>query len=165
MIFVWGEYHWWPKRIAFRNDYCLSCAAERRSIRIRAFLVLHVFGIPILPAGFYKNWKCTVCSRDPHVNPEPWRLFKWLGLYTLIVFACLLWGVPDLVPGSRFVLIGSLAGATLMSVHLLLTRKDPFLQERLAAIPPATDIICPFCGTPMNGGSQWSCPACGVVRC
>ena len=133
MIVVYGEYHWWPKRIAFRNDYCLSCAAERRSIRIRAFLVLHVFGIPILPAGFYKNWRCSVCSRDPHMNPKPSRLFKWLGLYTLIVFALMLWAVPDLVPGSRLVLIGSLMGATLMFLHLLLTRKDPCDCPNLAS--------------------------------
>jgi rubrerythrin len=40
------------------------------------------------------------------------------------------------------------------------------LKERLASIPPAADVVCPFCATPLicGNGTSWSCPACNAVR-
>ena len=80
MLIVRGSYHFWPKRVAFRNDYCLRCQAPRRSIAIRTFDVRHLFWIPILPVGFWKRWQCEVCGQAPHIYPKVRRFFKWVGL-------------------------------------------------------------------------------------
>jgi len=170
MFIVYGAYHFWPKRVAFRNDYCLACQAPRRSIAVRTFDVGHIFWIPILPVGYWKHWKCAVCGRDPHVNPKTRRSFQWAGLFCLIAVSVVFWAVPgdpDFGVGTWVFRIVAPAGAILLLVHLLRTPREPSLRERLAAIPPAADAICPFCSTPLvtGTGTRWSCPACNAVRC
>jgi hypothetical protein len=49
MILVHGFYRFKPKRVAFRNDFCLACAKAVRAFQVRTFDVLHVFWIPLLP--------------------------------------------------------------------------------------------------------------------
>jgi len=167
MFVVHGVYHWWPKRVGFRNDYCLTCGAERRAICIRTFDVGHVFWVPILPVGFWKHWLCSVCGKDPHVFPRTRRSFKWAGLIALVFFSVVFWAAPvspDFVTGSWFFRLGAPIAALLSLVHLLRTDKDPSLKEKLSAIVPASETICPFCATPMVGGARWSCPVCRVVR-
>ena len=167
MFIIHGAYHWLPKRVAFRNDYCLSCEAPRRSIRIRTLDVGHIFWIPVLPVGFWKRWLCTVCGRNPHENPQTRRSFKWAGLVVLILITVALWAEPvppDFVIGGWIIRFGAPLAAALTLRHLLRTPKDPSLKERLSTIQPATETICPFCNTQLLLATQWSCPACGVVR-
>jgi hypothetical protein len=167
MFIVTGAYHWWPKPVGFRNDFCLTCNAERRSVRIRTFDAGHIFWIPVLPVGFWKHWNCVVCGRDPHTSPRTRPFLKWVGFVILILFAILSWTEP-VTPGDEAVSwafrIGAPLGAILLMAHLLSTPKEPSLKERLAAIRPAADTVCPFCSSPMIGGLRWSCPACGAVR-
>jgi len=164
-----GVYRFRPKRIAFRNDYCLSCRQAHRSVQIRSFDVVNIFWIPLLPLGFWKRWICTVCGRRPDVNVKTRRSFKWAGLFILLLFAVVSWAAPippDFTAGSWAMRIVSPLGAILLLVHLLRSSKDPSRKERLAAIPPATDTVCPFCGSNLLSlASQCSCPVCGVVRC
>jgi len=165
---VWGVYHFRPKRLAFRNDYCLSCAAGRRAAQIRTFDAVHIFWIPLLPLGFWKRWVCTACGREPHVNPKTRRGFKWAGVFILLLFSAVSWAMPvtpDFVVGSWIFRIAAPVGAILTLVHLLRTKKEPSLMARLATIEPADDTVCPFCGAQLLMlGSQCSCPVCGVVR-
>jgi hypothetical protein len=105
---LYGSYHFWPKKFGFRDDYCLGCQAPRRSIAIRTLDVGHPFWIPILPVGFWKQWKCSMCHRGPHANTRTRRSFKWIGVVGLILIALAFWttlsiqtrrpftGVPDL---------------------------------------------------------------------
>ena len=51
MILIHGVYHWRPTPVAFRNDYCIPCRAERTSIQVRTIDVLHLFWVPLLPLG------------------------------------------------------------------------------------------------------------------
>ena len=51
MFVIHGAYHFWPKRVAFRNDYCFTCGQACRAVAIRTFDVGHIFWIPILPVG------------------------------------------------------------------------------------------------------------------
>jgi len=167
MLIISGVYRWWPKRVAFRNDYCLTCGAERRSVCIRTFDAGHIFWIPILPVGFWKHWFCTVCGRNPHVLPRTQHSFKWVGLIVLTFLSVLFWAAPvtpDFVVGTWIFRLGALVAAALLLLHLLRTDKDPSLKEKLATVQPAADTICPYCGTPLIGGVHWSCPGCGVVR-
>ena len=56
MLLVNGLYHFRPTRVAFRNDFCMSCHLPRRSVQIRTFDVWHLFRIPILPLGFPRRY-------------------------------------------------------------------------------------------------------------
>ncbi len=168
MLVIHGAYHFWPKRVAFRNDYCLGCQAPRRSIAVRTFDVGHIYWIPILPVGFWKHWKCSMCGRDPHVSGKTRRPFLWAGLVCLVALSLLIWTVP---PESDMTFLWVLrlvvpAGAIALLLRLLLVPKEPSLKQRLAGIPPATDSACPFCSTSLfpDHSGRWACPACGSVR-
>jgi hypothetical protein len=177
MLLIHGVYHFWPKKVGFRNDYCLSCETPRRSIAVRTFDVGHIFWVPLVPVGFWKHWSCTACRRDPHANPKTRRWFKWIGLVCLVLLGVMFWGAPE-NPDFGLLLwilrIAPLAGAVALLIHLLQTPKDPSLRERLAAIPPTQDSACFFCSTQLTpagiaagiaaGSSRWSCPACGAER-
>jgi hypothetical protein len=167
MLIVHGVYHFWPKRVAFRNDYCLTCHRARRSVAIRTFDVVHLFWVPVLPLGAWKHWKCANCGRDPHLNPKTRRLFKWAGLVVMIIFSAAFWIVP-LDPPDQWISwlfrLGGPIGAVLLFVHLLRSPKDTSLRQELQAIAPANDTICPFCDTPLLAGPRWLCPSCGSVR-
>jgi hypothetical protein len=171
MFIVSGAYHIWPKRVAFRDDYCLTCQTPRRSIAIRTFDVGHIFWIPILPVGFWKHWKCILCGQDPHVSPKTRRSFKWAGLVCLTIVSAMFWaapveGDPDSVLLAWVLRIAAPAGAILLFVYLLRTPRESSLREKLATVPPASEVVCPFCNIPLATGAsaRWSCPNCGVVR-
>jgi hypothetical protein len=169
MFIIHGAYHFWPKLDAFRNDYCLSCQAPRRSTAVRTFDVGHIFRIPLLPVGYGRHWKCTVCGRDPHISPKTRRPFLWTGLLCLVVVSVVLWATPA---GAGFGVEGWLlriaapAAAIFLFIYLLRVPREPSLRERLTAIPPAADAVCPFCSTPLVAGTgqRWSCPGCNAVR-
>jgi hypothetical protein len=91
MFIVYGSYHFWPKKVGFRDGYCLGCQAPRRSIAIRTLDVGHMFWIPILPVGFWKHCKSSMCNRDPHANTKTRRSFKWIGLVCLILISLGFW--------------------------------------------------------------------------
>lgn len=169
MFLVYGAYHFWPKRVAFRDDYCLGCEAPRRSIALRTFDVGHIFWIPILPVGFWKHWKCSMCHRNPHANAKTRRPFKWIGMVCLVLISLLFWMTPVDPTAAAFswgFRLVPLAGAGALLIHLMVTEKEPSLRERLAAIPPAADMVCPFCSMPLMAGTgpRWSCPGCGAER-
>ena len=169
MFIVTGAYHYWPKRVAFRDDYCLSCQAPRRSIAVRTFDVGHIYWIPILPVGYWKHWKCAVCGHDPHVSPKTRRSFLWAGWLCLVAVSVISWEVPsdaDLGVVGWILRIAAPVCSILLFIYLLRTPKEPSLRERLAAIPPAADAVCPFCSTPLvaGTGTRWSCPGCNAVR-
>src|SRR5437879_4143615 len=84
MLIIRGAYHFRPTRVAFRNDYCLSCQAPRRAIAVRSFDVGHFFWVPILPVGYWRHWKCSECRRKPHSNLKLRRRLKWATLYSLV---------------------------------------------------------------------------------
>jgi hypothetical protein len=168
LLIFHGIYQLRPKRIAFRNDYCLSCRRPCRSVQIRTFDAWHVFWIPLLPLGFHKRWRCTTCGRLPHVYPGTRRGFKWAGLVVLLIFTAAFWAIQltaDTLIMGWVIRVAAPLGAILTLVHLLRSPKDRSLEEKLAAIPPASDTVCPFCGSALLLlSSQCSCPSCGIVR-
>lgn len=168
MLIKFGLYQFRPKRLAFRNDYCLNCGKPNRSILVQTLDVLYFLWIPVLPLGHRKRWFCSVCGHQPHVATRTRRPFKWLGLAVLAVLTAFLWAAPP-DPGSATVSwifrICAPICAILLLVHLVRSPKDVSLKDRLAGIQPAADTACPFCGTPlMVLASGCSCPTCGVIR-
>jgi len=169
MLIIHGAYHFRPKRVAFRDDYCLRCRSPRRAIAVRTFDVGHIFWIPILPVGYWRHWTCTECGHDPHKSPRTRRSFLWAGWLCLVAVSVILWEMPsdtDLGAGGWILRIVAPLAAILLFIYLVRTPKDPSLRERLAALPPTPDIVCPFCTTPLVSGmgTRWSCPGCSVVR-
>ncbi len=170
MFLIRGVYHLWPKRVGFRNDYCRSCEGPRRAIATRTFDVGHVFFIPILPVGLWKHWTCSQCRRNPRAPAKTRRVFKWIGFFCLVVLALMFWTTPI---DPEVALVGwalrllPTGGAIALLIHLMVTPPDPRLRAMRAAIPPASDSVCPFCATPLMAGvdgGRWLCPACGAVR-
>ena len=165
---VYGIYRFKPKLLAFRNDYCLSCARPRRSLQIQTFNTFHIFWIPLLPLGIWKRWACAECGRDPHLPPGTRRAFKWVGFFVLLFFAVISWSVgvdPDFVEGTWIFRIGAPLGALLLLLYLLRVPEDLSLKEGLALVHPAAETTCPFCAAQLLAVSgQYSCPRCRVVR-
>jgi hypothetical protein len=169
MLIIRGAYHLWPKRVAFRNDYCLKCKAPRRSVAVRSFDVGHIFWIPLLPVGFWRHWTCSVCGKEPHASRKLKRALMWRGLFILIPLSIAFWAIPadrDFAIGSWICRILAPAAAAVLLVQLIRIWRQPSLRTQLATIPAAADTVCPFCGTALATGTseRWSCPHCGVVR-
>ncbi len=168
MLITGGVYHFRPKRIAFRNDYCLACEQPRASVRMCTLDVVHIFWIPVFPLGIWKRWICAACGREVNVAVKTRRSFKWAGVAVLIFLGSISWFAP-IEPDSRIMIwvlrIGGPLGALLTLIYLLRTPSNPSWKERFKMVPPTTNSVCPFCNTPLltlNG--KVSCPACGVVR-
>ena len=169
MLIVRGAYHFWPKRVAFRNDYCVTCRDQRRAVAVRTFDVGHVFGVPLLPVGFWRHWQCSECGRKPHSSSRLRKRILWSGMMALISLSVLFWRVPadsDFAIGAWICRIAAPAGAVFLAVQLFRMLRRPSLRKSLAKVTPAADTVCPFCATPLvtGFGERWSCPACGVVR-
>jgi len=162
MLIIHGAYHFWPKRVGFRNDYCFACKRASRAVATRTFDVGHIFWMPILPVGFWKHWRCANCGSEPHATGHFGKWF-WSFLFGFLSVACWLGTpTPDAFDwGARIVLPLVAAFFLMRAVRAL---KGPSLRAGLSSVEPATDVVCPFCSTPLVAGTRWSCPACGAVR-
>jgi len=168
MHIIHGTYHWFPRRVAFRNDFCLACAAPRRAVQFRTLDVFHVYWVPVLPLGWWKRWHCAKCGNRPDHNVKTRRFFKVAGLLVLLFFTALVWlapGIPD-EPGSWAVRVVAPLGAVATAIHLARSSPDdPGYKVRLLEVIPADDATCPFCGVPLfNANTECYCPSCQVKR-
>jgi len=169
MLIIRGAYHLWPKRVAFRNDYCVSCRAQRRAVAVRTFDIGHVWGVPLLPVGFWRHWKCVECGRKPHSSSRLRRRLLLSGLSACVSLSILFWRVPagaDFLIGAWICRIAAPILAMVLAVQLFRFMRRPSLRKSLAKVTPAADTVGPFCTTPLvtGFGTRWSCPGCGVVR-
>jgi hypothetical protein len=166
MFVIHGQYHFYPKRTAFRNDYCLGCDAPRRCLQIRTFDVLHMFWVPLLPLGLWRRWHCVTCGRSPAFNPRSRRKFlitiSLLGAFSAGIF----WLMPVDAEQSDlwwFFRIGGLLVSVVSFLAWAWLPQGPSSRERLARVPPASDTECPCCKSPLDW-SSWQCPRCGIAR-
>jgi hypothetical protein len=171
MVLIHGLYHWRPKPVAFRNDYCITCGAERVAIQIRTLDVLHLFFVPLLPLGLYKRWRCLQCQNSPAL-PRPTgvrRPIKILVLLGAIVFAVPAW-LPQHTT-SRGDLIGLwiarfvfLVPAWFAVRWLRRGGQDTERRERLKSVRPSDATECPLCRIPLVLTDPARCHKCGIVR-
>lgn len=171
MLVVYGVYFLARKVLAFRNDYCLSCAAPRLAYRQRTFDVAHVFWLPILPLGLWKRWRCSACGNNPHQQVRTSRGLKWVGIVLLALFALSAWtgefpdkDVGDLV-GKWLMRLG-LPVAVAFAVRSTLRAPQPErLKEKLRVVAPHREAFCPLCGGQLvRRASGWQCMKCGAER-
>lgn len=167
MLIIHGIYHWKPRRIAFRRDYCRSCEAERLSTLVRTFDVLHVFWIPVLPIGVWSRWFCTHCGERPHAATRTRRGFKIAGILAMALMTLASWAVPVDVPKEDAWLVWVMRiGFPLALVGLAVSAfrqpPEPRLKMHLAAVRPFEGWSCPLCGGHLLNIPEWHCVSCGA---
>lgn len=64
---------------AYRRDYCCTCEGEQLSIQWRSFVLLHLYFIPLLPLGFWREWRCKQCGQDPAFRENTWARILRVG--------------------------------------------------------------------------------------
>ncbi|MBZ5508588.1 MAG: hypothetical protein LAO78_24275 [Acidobacteriia bacterium] len=165
MFILHGLYSFGRKIVAYRNDFCLSCAAPRRAFRVRTFDVVHIFYVPLIPLGFLRRWHCSVCGRDPHAHPGTRKGFKWAGVVVLALFAVFSWALPPEDDAWVWPMRVGLPIAFAAALwHTLKSKPDVRLKDKLREVQPADESVCPLCGYPLVIGSGWHCSGCGVER-
>ena len=163
-----GFYRVGSKRVAFRNDFCLACGVQRVAVQIRSFWLGHVWWVPILPLGFWKQWLCSACGRPPHAVTRTRRGFKIALIGIAVLFALPIWlvaadpGDEPLFWALRLVSVALLAGSVWWATagH----HGNPSLREGLAQVQPYAARTCPFCGGYLQDQPSWHCPKCAVER-
>jgi hypothetical protein len=171
MLVIHGVYHWRPKPVAFRNDYCIRCGAERVAIQVRTIDVFHVFFVPLLPLGLYKRWRCLQCGNPPSL-PRATGVRQSVKVFVLL--GTLAMAVPVWLPSkmtSRGDLIGLWIGRFVVLIPALLVVRwlkrgsvDVERRERLKSIRPSDATICPLCRIPLLLMEPARCHKCGIVR-
>lgn len=166
MIVVHGWYHWRPRRLAFRNDYCRACEADSISVLVRTLDVLHVFWIPLLPIGSWSRWYCLRCGARPHHVTRTRRGFKIAGAFILLLFVAVSWLVPvePEADAATMWIMRLLLPVALFFTILSIIRHvpEPDLEQRLAAVPAFSARECPLCRGPVIVGDPTRCSSCGA---
>jgi hypothetical protein len=168
VLVIHGVYHWRPRRIAFRNDYCRHCAAPRLAVQVRTFDVLHLFWLPLLPLGLWRRWRCSICGLDPHARTRTRRGFKVAGAVILALISVAAWVAPSETEPDQAVLWGMrlvtplLLGLAIRSI--LGHRPEPALEGLLAGVVPFEGHACPLCGGELLSLPRLHCVRCGAER-
>lgn len=166
MLIIHGTYHWKPRRIAFRNDYCRKCEAERLSVLVRTIDVFHVFWIPILPLGVWSRWFCTRCTGRPHQSARTRRGFKIAGAVVIALMSVAVW-MPLAEAGDDMAIIWflrfGLPLATALAIRSAVRhRPEPDFKRRLEQVRPYEGWQCPLCGGQLFNLPKWHCLSCGA---
>jgi hypothetical protein len=166
VLIVHGTYHWKPKRIAFRNDYCRTCEAERLSVLVRTIDVFHVFWIPILPLGVWSRWFCTRCAGRPHRSARTRRGFKIAGAVVLALMSIAVW-MPLPAAGDDLAILWflrfGLPLATVLAIRSAIRHRPELdFKRRLEQVRPFEGWQCPLCGGQLFNLPQWHCLNCGA---
>jgi hypothetical protein len=170
VFLIHGVYGFRPRRVAFRNDFCVQCNAARTAIRVRTFDVMHVFWVPLVPLGFFKRWLCAVCGRRPDGSRIARRVLKVAALMALAAMAVFVWGaaVPNVDPFQVTVVWAVRIATTLALAVTIWSLKegsrDAARRQYLAALPPNNAVECPVCRARLIPGDPWRCPQCDIVR-
>jgi hypothetical protein len=169
LFILHGIYYFDRKTVAYRNDFCLSCAGPRRADRIRSFVVLHIFFVPLVPLGFWRMWRCSRCGRSPHSRPGESRWYKWLLAAFFATLGLATWLAPESGGLKLWSIRIMFLGFFLAALQSAIRSKPDFrrrlkLKEKLAEIQPSSMSICQLCNRPMIIGEGCRCSACGAER-
>jgi hypothetical protein len=171
LIILQGVYSLGKKIVAYRNDVCLTCAGPRRIYGLRSFRIYHIFFLPLIPLGFGRIWRCSVCSLDPKLNTGAEMVWAWAWCILFGIMSITGWLDAQSHPRSVWSI---LVAIWLVFLFLLwravnITRRFRSipvfrLEDELRALKQADEKACPFCGTMYMNGDRVSCPHCGVER-
>lgn len=174
MLIIHGTYRLWPRRVAFRNDYCMTCEQASLAEQIRTFNFFHLYFIPVIPVGVWNRWRCCRCGLCPRQIRLTKRLLEFLLLGVFIFCAVFFWTLYALIgpilaeDPALYWLFGIISppGAVAVAAHVVICKPaGPSYKELLQSLPLADHANCPFCGTPMaDEYFECRCPNCGVRR-
>ena len=169
MLIFYGVYFFGQRSVAFRNDYCLSCAAPRLAHRVRSIDVGHIFWVPLLPLGVWKRWRCSACGNNPHQQVRTSRGLKWVGIGLLALMALSAWTVDakkeDDVAVTWLMRIGLPIGVVFAVRATLRGAAPEKLKDKLRGIVPYRERQCPLCqGQLVGRAAGFSCVKCGAHR-
>jgi hypothetical protein len=171
-VFIhFGLYHFRPRKVAFRNDYCLVCNKPRRAYLVRTLDVAHLFWVPLLPLGFRKRWVCSGCGLGIAASVKARRGFLFFLQALMVLGTAAVWVAPlqqESPEDQKWfwffrVIFPVGTGLVIFAVHR--NRRDPVYQQVMRnGVSPATDPQCPLDGNPLICTSTWRCPKCGIER-
>jgi hypothetical protein len=171
MVLVHGTYRFRPKRVAFRNDYCMKCKAERIAVCVRTIDVLHIFWIPLVPLGARRRWYCIECGQPPDALKTVRQGIKLFAALSLALIALAYWVRPIDHPlnRGRTMEVWSIRVASLIGLAAILAWKPALSEnaervEHLARLASSQLPDCPVCHIPLHPGEPWKCPRCGMAR-
>jgi hypothetical protein len=156
------------RTVAYRNDYCIACDAPRRTHEVKSFKAYHVYYIPVIPLGFWREWQCSTCGRDPHQYPGLPRRARWAVVLISGLFAMA--GIvasfePQDSAATVWVQRLGLPAVFLILLWLTLRKKpDRVLRKKLAAVVPDEGDHCALCYGPLILEDGWRCSQCGAER-
>jgi len=159
MLLIHGRYKFRRRPSGFRNGYCHHCEACTRHLQYRFFVVGHLFWIPILPLGFWREWRCSQCEHDP--APVMRRPFYWLLWIFLLLVGVSGWILPvDAArPAVSWLMRLGLPVVWLGLSYCLFRPRKPIQQ-----CAPADEKSCPVCQAPMLRTSPPHCSSCGIKQ-
>jgi hypothetical protein len=170
MLIIHGVYHWRPRPVAFRNDYCISCRRECVAICVRTIDVWHVFWIPVVPVGVFRRWWCQACGNRPDLSRTARRSIKVLLAVVLTLLTAPLWFLAVQSEkrsdeGFTWLVIVVLS-VLAVAAWWWVSRGSDDVERRshLARIPPSRETECPMCGISLQLTEPARCIRCGIVR-
>lgn len=157
-----------PLIVKYRNDFCVSCDAPRRAHLVRSFKAYQLYYIPIVPLGFWREWQCSECGRDPHVYSQAMRRSRW-GIVLVAGFFALAGVVSSFEKQDSFATVWlmrlGLPAAFFTLLWFVLRKKpDRALREKLKEVVPDRDNTCALCSGPLILDHGWRCSQCGAER-
>jgi len=171
-MIITGFYRWSRRRTAFRNDYCMSCDQQVRADCIRAFVVLHVKRIPLVPLGFWRQWECSQCGRRPSCPRTARTSILTLGAIVFGLFGILLFWVAltfDKVKTAAILAIGTGFCVASAGLSFWCWKRSfaPSYNDRFAAVSRSESMTCPECGAGLTvnpASDTLECESCGIQR-
>ena len=169
-MLIHGVYHWRPKRVAFRNDYCITCDAERVAIQVRTIDVWHTLWIPLVPLGAHRRWWCLECGCRPDLARTARRSIKILLAGVLAALAAPFWlvsatssdsGDATVVWSMRLLFSGSFLAVLWWIAQ---GSDDVERGKRLPYVQPSQATECPLCKLSLQLTEPARCIKCGIIR-
>ena len=154
--------------VAYRNDFCIACDAPRRTYEIKSLKVYHVYYIPVIPLGFWREWQCSVCRRDPHKYPGTSKRAIWV-VVLLAGFFAMAGIIASFEPRDSIITVwvlrlGFPAVFVVLLWLVLRNKPDRFLRKKLATVAPDEGDHCALCDGPLVLDDGWRCSQCGAQR-
>lgn len=163
-----GVHSYKSRTVAYRNDFCISCDEPRRAYQIRSFKAYQIYYIPVIPLGFWREWQCSECERDPHKYPGSSKRMWWVAVILAGFFA--LTGIIASFEQQDSMLTVWLLRLALPALFLVIlwlalrNKPDRALREKLQRVSPDQDNSCALCGGSLVLNHGWNCSQCGVSR-
>jgi len=166
LLVIHGVYHWAPKRVAFRHDYCRTCESGTLALLVRTVDVVHLFWIPLLPIGVWRRWLCVRCGSNPHAAAHTRRGFKVVLVAIAALFNLVAWLTPQGTTSDLEVFVMRTLAIVLLALSIRWVarhRPEPDFTRRLATMPPYDKPDCPLCGSQLlQVPPLVQCPSCGA---